>query len=124
MDFITYIPKSRNKSVIMVVVNTLSKYVHFSLYHTHLPQHWWLKFSLTKSSNCMACRLPLCLIETPLSPTNFGRNFSSYREHNSNLVELIIPKQVVKHKHSTNVWRPICDASFQTCSINGYNGFL
>ena len=29
MDFITVLPKSRNKSVIMVVVDRLSKYAHF-----------------------------------------------------------------------------------------------
>jgi hypothetical protein len=34
MDFITGLPKSRNKSVIMVVVDRLSKYAHFfSLQH-------------------------------------------------------------------------------------------
>ena len=29
MDFITGLPKSRNKSIIMVVVDRLSKYAHF-----------------------------------------------------------------------------------------------
>jgi hypothetical protein len=29
MDFIVGLPKSRNKSIIMVVVNKLSKYAHF-----------------------------------------------------------------------------------------------
>jgi hypothetical protein len=34
MDFITELPKSRNKSIIMVVVDRLSKYAHFySLQH-------------------------------------------------------------------------------------------
>jgi hypothetical protein len=34
MDFITRLPKSKNKSVIMVVVDRLSKYAHFcSLQH-------------------------------------------------------------------------------------------
>ena len=33
MDFITSLPKSRNKSVIMVVVDRLSKYAHFCALH-------------------------------------------------------------------------------------------
>eukprot|EP00253_Pinus_taeda_P034928 PITA_34928 len=38
MDFITGLPKSRNKSVIMVVVDRLSKYVHFcTLPHSFTP---------------------------------------------------------------------------------------
>lgn len=96
----------------------------FARYHTHLPQHWWLKFSWTKYSNCMACWLPFCLIETPLSSTNFGKNFLSYKACNSNWVQLIIPKPMVKQKKSTNVWRPIYGASLQTSNINGYNGCL
>lgn len=51
----------------------------FALYHTHLPPLWWLEFSCTRSSNCMACRLPLCLIATPHSPTNFGIFFQAAR---------------------------------------------
>ncbi len=38
MDFITGLPKSRNKSVIMVVVDKLSKYAHFcALPHPFTP---------------------------------------------------------------------------------------
>jgi hypothetical protein len=33
MDFITGLPKSGNKSVIMVVVDRLSKYAHFCALH-------------------------------------------------------------------------------------------
>lgn len=124
MDFITSLPESSKKSVIMVVFDSFPIMLIFTLYHTHLPQHWWLKFSWTKSSHCMACRLPLCLIEIPLSPANFGRKFWSYRTRNSIWVQLIIPKPMVKPKQSTNFWRPICGASLQRSSINGYSGFL
>jgi hypothetical protein len=35
MDFIVALPKSRNKSVIMVVVDRLSKYAHSFLFNTY-----------------------------------------------------------------------------------------
>jgi hypothetical protein len=38
MDFIMGLPKSINKSIIMAVVNRLSKYAHFFLFNTH-SQH-------------------------------------------------------------------------------------
>jgi hypothetical protein len=77
MDFIVGLPKSGNKSVIMVVVDHLSKYAHFcSLQHpfTH-PK--WLKYSWIISSSFMACLILLSLTEIPLSPTIFGKNFQA-----------------------------------------------
>ena len=64
MNFITSLPKSGNKSVIMVVVDRLSMYAHFCAHSTLLHQLWWLNISWTRSSNFMACPLPLCLIVT------------------------------------------------------------
>lgn len=47
----------------------------FAPYPTLLHPFWWLNLSWTKSSNCMACPLPLCLIVTRSSLVTFGRNF-------------------------------------------------
>jgi hypothetical protein len=75
MDFIVGLPKSGNKSIIMVVVDCLSKYTHlFSLQHpfTH-PQ--WLKFSWIISSSFMACLILLSLNRDPTFTSNFWKEF-------------------------------------------------
>ena len=45
MEFITGLPKSGNKSVIMVVVDRLPSMLIFALFKTHLLHPRWLKFS-------------------------------------------------------------------------------
>ena len=82
MDFITGLPKSGNKSVIMVVVDRLSKYAHFCALPTRLHQLWLLNLSWIRSSNCMACPLLLCPTATRSSPVIFGRNSSEYKALN------------------------------------------
>ena len=49
MDFITWLPKSEGKSVIMVIVDRLTKYAHFcALSHpfkaSTVPPHSWRQF--------------------------------------------------------------------------------
>jgi hypothetical protein len=106
-DFITGLPKSMNKSVIMVVVDRLSKYAHFLLFTTHLLHPRWLKFSRTRSSSFMACHTLLFLIVTQLSQAIFGKNCLSYKAHNCISAQLIIPRRMVKRKLSTSVWKHI-----------------
>jgi hypothetical protein len=107
MDFITGLPKSGNKSVIMVVVDRLPSMLIFALFTTHLLHPRWLKFSWTRSSSFMACHTLLFLIMTQLSQAIFGKNCLSYKAHNYISAQLIIPKRMVKQKLSTSVWKHI-----------------
>jgi hypothetical protein len=107
MDFIVGLPKSRNKSVIMVVLDRLSKYAYFMLFNTHLPPPLWLNFSWIKTSSFMACLILLFLIETPLSPAIFGKNCSVYMTPNCISAQLIIPRLMVKLNLSTSVQKHI-----------------
>jgi hypothetical protein len=60
MDFIVGLLKLGKNSIMVVVVDCLSKYTHFVPYHTHLclpqfPKSSWIRFL-----SYMACPLPLC----------------------------------------------------------------
>jgi hypothetical protein len=107
VDFIVGLPKLRNKSIIMVVVDHLSKYAHFCALQHPLQHRLWLNLSWISSSRFMECHIILFLIETQLSPAIFGKNYSSYKEPNCILAQLIIPKLMVKLKLSTNVLKHI-----------------
>jgi len=96
----------------------------FEPYPTLLQPLWWLNLSWIRSSNCMACLLPLRLIVTWYSLVTFGMNFSRYKAPKSNSVLPIIPKLMDKLKQSTNVWRHSSRVSLQKSNIYGYSGYL
>jgi hypothetical protein len=79
MDFITGLPKSGNKSVIMVVVDHLPSTLISAPFNTHLQHPQWLKSSWIRSSRFMACRTLLFIITTQLSQAIFGKNYSRYK---------------------------------------------
>jgi hypothetical protein len=107
MDFIVSLPKSGNKSVIMVVVDHLSKYAHLCALQHPFTTSTVAQFSWIRSSSFMACHILLFLIVTQLSPTIFGKNCSRYKAPNCISAQLIIPRLMVKLKLSTNVWKHI-----------------
>jgi hypothetical protein len=72
MDFITSLPKSGNKSVIMCGGGSPFQICSFlRSFTTHLLHPQWLKFSWTKSSRCMACRTLLFSDRDPIFTRNF-----------------------------------------------------
>jgi hypothetical protein len=89
MDFIVGLPKLGNKSVIMVVVDRLSKYAHF-----YALQH---PFSL----------ILFFFITTQLSPAIFGKKISSYKAPNCISTQLINPRMMVKLNLSKKNWKHI-----------------
>jgi hypothetical protein len=107
MDFIVGLPKSGNKSVIMVVVDHLSKYAHLCSLQHPFTASTVAQFSWIMSSSFMACLILLFLIEIPLSPAIFGKNCSGYRAPNCISTPPIIPRLMVKLKLSTSVWKHI-----------------
>jgi hypothetical protein len=107
MDFIVGLPKSGNKSVIMVVVDRLSKYAHLCSLQHPFTTSIVAQIFMDRSSSFMACRILLFMIATQLSPAIFGKNCSSYKAPNCISAQLIIPRILVKLKLSTSVWKHI-----------------
>jgi hypothetical protein len=63
MDFITSLPKSGNKSIIMVVVDHLSKYSHFYA----LQNQFMLHIQITQQDKC---RIGLSLVASVATPVH------------------------------------------------------
>jgi hypothetical protein len=83
MYFIVGLPKSRDKLVIMVVVDHLSKYAPFfalqNLFRTSMVAQFFID---NISSKSMECLILLYLTMIPLLLTIFGKNYSSSMELN------------------------------------------
>jgi hypothetical protein len=71
MDFIMGLPKVGNKSIIMVVVDHLSKYTHFC---DLIPS--WIRYL-----SYMVCLLPFSEIGTLHSLANFGWSYLNFKAH-------------------------------------------
>jgi len=124
MDFIVVLPKSRNKSVIMVVVDSISKYAHFFfLFNTHSPPPQLLKFLWIISSNSMACFILLFLTVIQLLPVLSGNNCLNSREPNRISAQHIILRLMDKLKRSTSVWKPIWGVLHPNDKISGLNSY-
>jgi hypothetical protein len=79
MDFIVGLPKSGNKSIIMVVVDRLSKYAHFcALQH---PFTTSIVAQIFMDNIFKLHGMPHSIVsdKIPLSPTIFGKNFQAPR---------------------------------------------
>jgi hypothetical protein len=123
MDFIVFLPKSVNKSVIMVVVDRILKYDHLCPLKNPFKHPEWLKYSRIISSRFMAYLILFSLEEIPLSPVIFGKNCSSYRAPNCILAQPIIHIQMDKLKFSTSVWKHICGVLHLRGKIGGLSGY-
>jgi hypothetical protein len=75
MDFITGIPKFEGNNAIVVVVDKLTKYAHFSLFIIILKQVQQLQHSWKYLRSCMESPRLLKVIEIQFSLVIFGQNY-------------------------------------------------
>jgi hypothetical protein len=106
MDFIVGLPKSGNKSIIMVVVDHISKYAHLCALQHPFKASTVAQLFMDRVFKIHGMPILLFLIVTQLSPTIFG-NYSSYKAPNCISAHLIIPRPMVKLKLSTSFWKHI-----------------
>eukprot|EP00253_Pinus_taeda_P035184 PITA_35184 len=115
MDFITGLPKSGNKSVIMVVVDRLSKYAHFcTLPHPFTPTLVAQPF-MDQIFKLHGMPTSIVSDRDPIFTSNFWQEL--FRLQGTH-------KQMVKLKPSTNVWKPTLGVSLQKSNIFGFSGYL
>jgi hypothetical protein len=107
MDFIVGLPKSGNKSIIMVVVDRLSKYAHSCALENPFTASTVAQLFMDRVFKLHGMPHSIVSDRDPLSPTIFGKNFSSYKTPNCISAQLIIPGLMVKLKLSTSVWKHI-----------------
>ena len=107
MDFITGLPKSWNKSVIMVVVDQLSKYAHFCALHHPFTTSTVAQIFMDQVFKLHGMPNSIVSDRDPTFTSNFWQELFKLQGTQLHLSYLIIPRQMVKRKSSTSVWKPI-----------------
>jgi hypothetical protein len=107
MDFTTGLPKSGNKSVIMVVVDRLFKYAHFCALSHPFTASTVAQIFMDQVFKLHGMPHSIVSDRDPTFTSNFCKNCLSYKAHNCISAQLIIPKRMVKWKLSTSVWKHI-----------------
>jgi hypothetical protein len=82
MDFVVGLPKLGNKSVIMVVIDRLSKYDHFCALQHSFTASIVAQLFMDQVFKLHGMTHSIVSDRDPLSPAIFGKNCSSYRALN------------------------------------------
>jgi hypothetical protein len=107
MDFIVGLPKSGNKSVIMVVVDRLSKYAHLCALQHPFTTSTVAQIFMDNIFKLHGMPHSIVSDRDPLLPAISGKNYSGSREPNCISAQPIIPRLMAKWKWSTSVWKHI-----------------
>jgi hypothetical protein len=107
MDFIVGLPKSENKSLIMVVVDCLSKYAHLCALQHPFTTSTMAQIFMDNIFKLHSMPHSIIFDCDPTFTNTFGKNFSDSREPNCISEQHIILKLMDKLKRSTSVWKSI-----------------
>jgi hypothetical protein len=107
MDFITALPKSGNKSVIMVVFDHLSKYAHFcALQHPFIASKVD-KFFMDQVFNIHGMPHSIVFYRNPNFTNNFWQELLKLKGTQLHLNTSYHPILMVKRKLTTSGWKHI-----------------
>jgi hypothetical protein len=123
MDFIVELPKSGNKSVIMVVVSRLSKYSHFCAL-----QHPFTATTVAQifMDNILKLHdMPNSIVSDrdPTFSNNFWQELFKIQGTRLHLSISCHPRWMARLKLSTSVWKHILGVLHMRGNICGLNGY-
>jgi hypothetical protein len=98
MDFIVGLPKSGNKSIIMVVVDHLSKYAHFCALQHPFKASMVAQVFMDNIFKLHGMPQSIVMTMIPLSLVTSGKNCLGSRALNCILALPITPRLMVKHE--------------------------
>jgi hypothetical protein len=123
MEFIVGLPKAGNKSVIMVVVDRLSKYAHFcALPHPFTPT---MVAQVFIDHIFKLHGMPTSIVSDrdPTFTNTFWKELFKLQGTQLNMSTTYHPQTDGQTKLSINVWKPTCVVFPQTNNISGCNGY-
>ena len=123
MDFIAGLPKSGNKSVIMVVVDRLSKYVHFCALQHPFTAATVAQIFMDNIFKLHGMPHSIVSDQDPTFTNNFWKAFFCPQDVNCISTSPIIPRLMAILKLSTSFWKHIWGVLHLTDKINGISGY-
>jgi hypothetical protein len=107
MDFIIGLPKLRNKSVIMVVVDCLSNYAHLCALQHPFTASTVAQLFMDQVFKLHGMSHSIVFYRDPTFTSNFWQELFKLQGTNCISAQLIIPRLMVKQKLSISVWKHI-----------------
>ena len=119
MDFITSLPASHKKTIIMAVVDHLSKYGHFIALPGNITSESVVAAFVSKIIRLHGILSSIVTDRDLKFMNSFGKKFKGYKEMRWQLALLITRKLMAREKLSISALKCTCSVSLSTLHTSG-----